>query len=108
MYPFDISITIIPFPKKKETPKFDKHKGRGDPKDHLKYFYIECKEVSYIDSYLFKIFPRRLGGQATDLFTHLPHGTITTFFELANKFVTHFSYNIQNDITIMDISNTKK
>lgn len=36
-----------PFPKNFEEPKFDKYKGKGNPKDHIRYLYAPCTEVTY-------------------------------------------------------------
>lgn len=41
-YPFDKAMTLQPFPKKFDMPKFDKYKGKGDQRDHVKYFYMAC------------------------------------------------------------------
>jgi len=70
-YPFDGTLYMPPFPKNFETPKFDKYKGKGDPREHLRQFYIACLELSYNDTYLMRLFPRSLGGQATEWFAHL-------------------------------------
>lgn len=35
-YPFDRAITMNPFPKHFEIPKFDKFRGKGDPVTHVK------------------------------------------------------------------------
>lgn len=53
-YPFNPSISTIPFPKHFEILKFDKYKGRGDPRDHLQEFYVHCQEVLYNDNYLLR------------------------------------------------------
>jgi len=84
-YPFDRSIHMPPFPKYFETPKFDKYKGKGDPREHLREFYITFLEVYYDDTYLMRLFPRILGGQATEWFAHLLPG-IKMFHKLAEKF----------------------
>ena len=37
-YPFDKTITMTPFPKHFEIPKFDKFRGKSDPVTHIKEF----------------------------------------------------------------------
>lgn len=61
-YPFDRSLQMIPFPPNFTIPKFDKYKGRGDLKDHLREFYFTCLEVAHNDTYLMRLFPCSLGG----------------------------------------------
>jgi len=96
-----------PFPKNFETPKFNKYKGKGDPRDHLREFYIACLEVSNNYTYLMRLFPRSLDGQAAEWFVHLPPG-IRTFPKLAEKFVNHFSYNFKHEMSMTDLCNTKQ
>lgn len=55
-----------PLPQSFEIPKFEECKGKWDPRAHLKEFYIACQEVSCLDAYLLRLFPRSLGGQALD------------------------------------------
>jgi len=105
--PFDRTLYKPPFPKNFETPKFDKYKGKGDPRDHLREFYIACLEVSNNDTYLMRLFPRSLSGQAAKWFAHLPPG-IRTFPKLAEKFVNHFSYNFEHEVSMTNLCNTKQ
>jgi len=51
-YPFDHTLYMPPFPKNFETPKFDEYKGKGDPRDHLRDFYLAFLEVLNKDTYL--------------------------------------------------------
>jgi len=106
-YPFDKSLKMNAFPFQFEVPKFDKYKGKGDPRDHIREFSAACLEVAHNDTYLMRLFPRSLGGQATEWFSRLPPG-IKTFNELLNLFVTHFSYNIEHEISMLDLCNTKQ
>jgi len=85
-------------------PKFDKYKGKGDPKEHLREFYVACLEVAHNDTYCMCFFPYSLREQAIEWFSHLQPG-IKTFNELAKKFVTHFSYNIEHEVSMTDLCN---
>jgi len=51
------NMTTIPFPQHFEVPKFDKYKGKGDPRDHIKEFFMACQEVSHDDQFLLRLFP---------------------------------------------------
>lgn len=107
-FPFDQSITTIPFPKNFEIPKFDnKYKARGSLIEHIHNFSISCMEVQHNDSYLMRLFPRSPIGHAMEWFTHLTLA-IKTFDELSNKFISHFSFNIEQDFTITNLSTIKQ
>lgn len=41
-YPYDRSLYMLAFPPHFETPKFDKYKGKGDPRDHIREFFTSC------------------------------------------------------------------
>lgn len=45
-----------PFPKHFEAPNFEKYKGNGNPKDHIRAFFVACTEVSYEETYLMQLF----------------------------------------------------
>jgi len=55
-YPFDMSLIMIPFPSNFEVPKFDKYRGKGDPRDHIREFNTACLEVAHY-TYLMRLFP---------------------------------------------------
>jgi len=98
---------MIPFPSRFEVPKFNKYRGKGDPRDHVKEFNAAFLEVEHNDTYLMQLFPRSLGGQTMEWFSRLLTD-IKTFNELIDKFVTHFSYNIEHDTSVLDLCNTKQ
>ena len=53
------------------------------------------------------LFPRSLGGQAMEWFSHLPLG-IKTFDDISNLFVQKYLHNIQHPINIWDLYNLKQ
>jgi len=106
-YPFDKGLIMIPFPSNFEVPKFDKYWGKGDPRDHIREFSAACLEVTHNETYLMQLFSRSLGKQAMEWFSHLPPD-IQNFNELVDKFITRFSYNIEHEISMLDLCNTKQ
>lgn len=69
---------------------------------------MSSQEFTYIDNYLIRLFPQRLGGQALEWFLNLPKGSITTFTDLFERFVKYFSYNVEHELTMMDLCNAKR
>ena len=65
-YPFDRAITMTPFPKHFEVPKFDKFRGKGDPITHIKEFYMHCQEVAHSDVFILRLFPKSLAELALE------------------------------------------
>lgn len=57
--------------------------------------------------YLMHLFPRSLGGQAMEWFSKLP-SNIRTFNQLASVFITQYSYNIEREVTMIDLCNIKQ
>ena len=53
------------------------------------------------DTYLLRLFPRSLSGQALEWFTKLTP-TLKTFDELARRLTQHYSY-IQQPIAMIDL-----
>lgn len=57
-HPFDRAITMTPFPKHFEIPKFDKFREKVDPIMDVKDFYMHCQEMTYNDIFLMCLFPK--------------------------------------------------
>lgn len=105
--PFDKILYMPPFPKHFEAPNFEKYKGKGNPKDHIRGFYVACIEPTYDDTYLIHLFLGNFTRQAMDWYTHLL-GNIKSWNELVEKFICHFAFNIDNEITMLDLCNAKQ
>ena len=91
--PFDRSLYMVPFPWDIEVPKYEKYNGNSDPNDHVQHSYALSMDFIHEDTYLLRLFPRSLKGQALEWFTKLSP-PIKTFDELARRFTQHYSYNI--------------
>lgn len=107
LYPFDRTLYMSPFPLYFETPKFEKYRVKGDPRDHIRQFFTTHMEVADEDTYLMYLFPKILRGQSLEWFSHL-FLMITSWRELVEQFITNFSYNIDNPVTQMDLCDTKQ
>jgi hypothetical protein len=70
-------------------------------------FHIDLIGIALEKMYLMRLFFRSLTRHALEWFSHLPMG-IQTFDEIANKFITHFYFNIENNIAIATLCQTKK
>lgn len=96
-----------PFPSRVKIPKFDKYDGISDPQDHVREFSASCMEFMHDQTYLMRLFPRSLGGQAMEWLSSLPKG-IKTFEELIQLFLQQYSYNIRHLVTMIDLCNTQQ
>lgn len=105
--PFDKSVSMKDFPKRVEFPQYDKYDGSGDPHGHVHQFYTMSFEFHQDDSYLMRLFPRSLKGQAMEWFTNITP-PVKTFRELVHRFVQHFAYNLSRSVTMLDLCNLKQ
>lgn len=96
-----------PFPKHFEAPRFEKYRGKGNPVDHIRELCASCTELSDEPTYLMRLFPRSLGGPTLEWYSKFP-GTIKSWSELADKFISHFAFNITNEVTLSDLCATKQ
>lgn len=96
-----------PFPKGFEIRKFDKYRGTGNPKDHIREFWVHCMEFAYDDTYLMWLFPRSFSGHAMEWFSRLPIG-IKTFQEIIDAFIKIYACNIAMDVSLEELSALKQ
>lgn len=106
-YPFDRTLYMPPFPPHFETPRFNKYRGKGDPRDHVRELFTACIKVAHEDTYLMRLLPKSLEGTTLEWFSHLPP-KIDSWGELAKLFITNFSFNIDNLVTLMDLCATRQ
>lgn len=106
-YPFDQSLNMVAIPLNFEIPKYDKYNGKSDPRDHIREFCTMSLEFSHDDTYMMRLFLWSLGGQMMEWLSKIMP-PIRSFEELVNKFVSQYSYNIQHEVTMLDLCNTKQ
>ena len=106
-YPFDKTITMTPFPKHFEIPKFDKFRGKSDPVTHFKEFYMHCQEVAYNDVFRMWIFSKILAGLALEWFFRIRQGSIKTFVDLSEAFVAQYTHLVETKLSVVDLVHTK-
>ena len=98
---------MSPFPKHFETQIFDKYQGKGNPLDHIREFCSSCTTIGQEQMYLMRLFPRSLGGPTLEWYSKLS-SNIKSWNELAKKIISHFLFNITNEVTLFDLCATKK
>ena len=86
LFPFEKNLDMPPFLGGVELPKYEKYFGTTNPQDHLQEFGSLTMEFMHNQTYLMHLFPRILGSQAMEWFSHLTLG-IKTFDEIANLFI---------------------
>jgi hypothetical protein len=47
-------------------PNLPKYKGRGNPLKHVKEFFTNCIDLAHEPTYLMRLFPQSLTGQALE------------------------------------------
>ena len=98
-FPFDKNLDMPPFLRGVELPKYDKYFGTTNLQDHLWEFGALSMAFMHNQTYLMHLFPRSLGGQEMEWFTHLPSG-MKIFDEISNLFVQQYSHKIQHLVNI--------
>ena len=105
-FPFDKNLSMPPFSKGVELPKYEKYMGTFDPEDHLREFGAFSMEFIHNQTYLMHLFHQSLGGPAMECISQLPTG-IKSFYEIANLFLQHYSH-IQHPVNIHNLCNLKQ
>lgn len=106
-YPFDKNLYMPPFPHNYFMPNFLQYRGKGNPIENIRDFHMALIEITSEQTYLIRLFPRSLSGEAPKWFFCLPLGMMA-WDDLADKFIIHFSYKIEIDITIATLWHTKQ
>ena len=105
--PFDRILYMVPFPRDIEVPKYDKYDGNGDPHDNIRKLYAHRMDFVQEDTYLMRLFPKKINGQVMEWFTKISP-PLKYFDDLVQLCIQHYSYNIQHAITMLDLCNIKQ
>lgn len=104
-FPFDKALYMTPFPHGYIIPNFPKYNGKCNPIEYIREFSTMCIDIAYDPTYLMRLFPWSLIGITLEWFSQLPYG-IRSWGELSEKLIEHFSFNIDNKITITSLCHT--
>lgn len=55
-----------------------------------------------------RLFPKSLGGLTLEWFCCIPQGSIKTFTNLSEAFVTHYTHLVEIELSIVDLVHTKQ
>ena len=80
--------------------------GKGDPQNHLRLFVNDTFPVRENKDNLIYLFQKSNEGKAAAWFGSLPVGSFSTFEELADKFMSQYSYLSGKKPTITDLQDT--
>ncbi|XP_059658350.1 uncharacterized protein LOC132304618 [Cornus florida] len=90
---FTDEILNAPNPKKFSMPVFILFDGTTDPVDHIYYIQLKMALNTNNDHLMCKYFPTSLAGPALNWFKNLAQGSIASFQDLCNKFISQYYGN---------------
>ncbi|KAI4380108.1 hypothetical protein MLD38_006332 [Melastoma candidum] len=105
---YDVQVPQISIPHKFKLPDFEKFKGVGCPKMHLKYFLHEMLIYPKDDLSQVTLFQESLTGSTLHWYLSLDTSMYASFRELAQDFLNHYSFNIEMAPTISDLRKLEK
>ncbi|KAI4385814.1 hypothetical protein MLD38_003807 [Melastoma candidum] len=105
---YDIQVPQISVPHKFKLPDFEKFKGIGCPKMHLKHFLHKMSIYPKDDLLQIALFQESLTGTALHWYLSLDISKYVSFKELAHDFLNHYSFNIEMAPTISDLRKLEK
>ncbi|XP_059670852.1 uncharacterized protein LOC132316387 [Cornus florida] len=91
--PFTDEILNAPNPKKFSMPIFILFDGTTDPIDHIYHIQLKMALNTNNDSLMCKCFPTSLAGPALNWFKNLSQGSIASFQDLCDKFISQYYRN---------------
>ncbi|CAJ2644571.1 unnamed protein product [Trifolium pratense] len=92
-----LDMCLVPdviVPPKFKTPEFEKYKGAGCPKIHLKRFCMKMAAHATNEKLLIHVFQDSLSGASLDWYMQLERTQIKTWKDLIDAFLTQYSYNL--------------
>ena len=81
--------------------------GKKTTWEHVSQYLAQLGEASSRDEWKVRYFPLSLTGTAFSWFSALPLGSITTWFQLEQKFHDHF-YSGDNDLKLYHLTSVKQ
>ncbi|GMH26975.1 hypothetical protein Nepgr_028818 [Nepenthes gracilis] len=106
--PFTAEILIRPLPTKFKIPSLDSYDGSNDSVDHLDLFRTNLSLQGLEDSAMCRCFLLTLKGDARIWFHHLPSGTISSFRELTDLFLTQYASSRREEKQSWHLSHIKQ
>ncbi|XP_045822052.1 uncharacterized protein LOC123914933 [Trifolium pratense] len=98
-------VPDVVVPPKFKAPDFDKYKGTGCPKIHIKRFYTKMAAHASNEKLLIHIFQDSLSGASFDWYMQLERAQIKTWKDLVDAFLTQYSYNLNIAPNRMQLQN---
>ncbi|CAH9103343.1 unnamed protein product [Cuscuta europaea] len=89
--PFTNRVLSAPIPEKYRGNAIKSYDGRSDPQEHFSRYQNNMLMVNASDEYLCRWFLSTLEGPAYEWFNGLPEGSIDSWQDLAQRFLTHFA-----------------
>ncbi|KAL0331154.1 UNVERIFIED_CONTAM: hypothetical protein Sangu_1660900 [Sesamum angustifolium] len=91
--PFSTAILAEALPTGVKVSNLSEYDETGDPHEHLDKFYAKINWYDLSDAAYCKVFRTTLSKRALAWFNQLPTGTISSFEQLTQRFLHHFSMN---------------
>ncbi|KAF5933814.1 hypothetical protein HYC85_029985 [Camellia sinensis] len=98
--PFVPAIENAPLPSGFLQPKFTTYEGKTDPYSHLSHFRQVMAVYRRNEALMCILFPSSLGDLGLTWFEKLPEGSIASWAQLAEAFVTRFRTNTKTPMEI--------
>ena len=98
--PFVLAIENAPLPSGFLQPKFTTYEGKTDPYSHLSHFRQVMAVYRRNEALMCILFPSSLGDLGLTWFEKLPEGSIASWAQLAEAFITRFRTNTKTPVEI--------
>jgi hypothetical protein len=106
--PFSGEIQGVAVPRHFREPTIDSYDGTGDPQSHVSTFQTQMFISGADDALSCKIFAGTLKGVAHMWIAGLPTRSVTSFDELATRFVAQFAANSEKSFLLADLFDVRQ
>ncbi|GMQ11233.1 hypothetical protein CsSME_00053943 [Camellia sinensis var. sinensis] len=100
--------TAVKLPERFKMPHIDRFDGSGDPMVHIRLFSDVLKPMGLTRPQKLSLFGRTLSGVAVIWYAKLEDSVKQNWEELAEAFITQYSYNTQIEVTTRDLEATRQ